>query len=442
MTRRQRRTLQWTLIIALTAIAFWITLALSEPAPPSRFTLAGGLASSSYDRVVRDLAVRVEVDDGPAVEIRNSSGSVDNLRALADGTADAALVQSGVVSAVAGTIETGSLRAIARLYSEPLWVIYRGERELTLLNQLRPTGTTRQRIYIGPDGSGTQIIARELLRANGVDARNAELVPGDSKTLLDLFARGEIDVAFIVAAPDSETLGKLFRLPGARAMNFSNHRAYARRLPYLAAIEVSQGVLSLEENLPAQPLLLLAPSATLVAREDLHPRVVEKLTKAVVARFSGGNLIDLAGEYPSSHGLEVPQHPAAQHYLAEGESWATRNLPFWLLRLLASLKLALIPILTVLIPAIKIVPRLLGMSVARAIQAHYAKLQKIEDRIRRAKTVAEVEAGLADNERLRDEVAALSHDLPTRYQNTVYDFRLHANLVRQEGIERLAGLQG
>ena len=35
---------------------------------------------------------------------------------------------------------------------------------------------------------------------------------------------GKLDVAFVVASPESEAIAKLFRTPGARAMSFSSDR--------------------------------------------------------------------------------------------------------------------------------------------------------------------------------------------------------------------------
>lgn len=426
---------KWIAIGVLTVSAFALTLMLTDRAPPDRIVLACGQVDSSYERAAKDLEKLVAADHGPKIEVRNTGGSVENLKLLAAGKVDAALLQAGVPSELASTVDTSQLRSIARVYSEPLWVFYLGDRELAMLNQF-----AGKRIYIGFEGSGTQLVSRELLAANGVDGTNAQLVTLETKAMLEAVAREELDAVFIISAPDSHAIDALFHAKNFRAMSFPNHRAYAHRVGYLAPVEFQQGTLSFKDNLPPQNLQLLAPSATLVVREETHPRVVERLTKAAVARFSRGNLIDAPGEFPSSLGLELPQHPAATRYLANGESWASRNLPFWFLRLFASLKLALIPLLGVLVPALRILPWLLGVRTMRAVRRKYVALRAIEDRIGAATTRELVEAQLVELDRLLAEIATIAKKLAARCHNVVYDFRLHAKLVREEGAARLAAL--
>lgn len=425
-------------VIAVLVIAvFLLMLTLTESTPPQRVVIAGGQVNSSYDRSSRELAEYVRSHHGPKVEVLNTAGSVDNLKRIAAGEVDAALLQTGVVTELASKIDSSDLRAVARLYSEPLWVFYRGDTEITQLTQFKPEAGKKKRIFIGFEGSGTQLVSTELLRVNGVTAANADLVLLDTSVMFEQLAAGQLDAAFIITAPDSKAVAKLFRIPGVRPMSFPNHKAYARRFPYLTAVELEQGTLSFEENLPAQPLKLLAPSAVLIVREDTHPRIVEKLTKAAVKRFSDSNLIDSAGEFPSAVGLELQQHRAAEHYMTTGETWGSRNLPFWLLSLLNTLKLALIPLLAVLVPALRIMPIILGWRTMRRVRRKYAELRAIEDRILAGK---DLEAQLAAIDALVAQVTELARKLAPRYQHAIYDFRLHAGLVREDAQERLEKL--
>jgi uncharacterized protein len=427
-----KRYVKWGAIAALTLVAFGLTLLLSESAPPTKIVFASGQSDSSYERGSLDVAALVEADDGPKVKTRETAGSVENLKLLSAGEVDAALIQTGVATELATKVDITSLRGVARLYSEPLWVFYRGD-ELVQLNQLGPVDGKRKRIFIGFDGSGTQLVSTELLRANGIDASNADLILLDTKTMLEQMERAELDVVFMISAPDSKAVNRLFRMQGVRAMSFTNQRAYSQRFPYLASVELAQGTLSFKDNVPPRDLKLVAPSAMLVVRDDTHPRVVEKLTKATVTRFSRSNLIDDAGVFPTAIGLELPQHAAAQRYMTSGESWANRNLPFWLLNLLTNLKLLLIPLLAVLVPALRIAPIVLGMRVTRAIRRNYRALRTIEEGILAGK---DIDARLAELDALLADVVVRSRNLAARHYHVVYDFRLHADLVRREAEQR------
>jgi TRAP transporter TAXI family solute receptor len=442
MSPERRRWILGGIVAVLMLVAAWITFAYTEPPPPKRVTLATGIAGGAYVNFGHDLADLVEHAHGPRVTVRATEGSAENLRLLARGDGDVAFVQSGTVSALAGTVDTSRLRAIARVYAEPLWVFYRGSAELVQLRDLRSIpGEPVRRIAVGPDGSGTSIIAFELLRDSGITPENATFARQSTRDAILAFEQREVDVLFLIASPSAESIQRLLHLPEVRLMSFANHRAYERRFPYLEAIELDQGLLSLADNIPDRPITLLAPSATLLTREDVHPRVVELFTKAATARFSAGSLLDPAGAFPDAERLEVPQHAAARRFMADGESWVSRHFPFWLLRLLARLKLVLIPVVTVLVPSVRFLPLLFRLRVQRVLKHKYEALAAVEDAMRRARTIPELQLQIDANDRLRDEVAELTMDMPERAHTAVYDFRLHANLVYQEGIERLAALK-
>jgi TRAP transporter TAXI family solute receptor len=433
----------WGGIVAgLMLLAAWITFAYTEPAPPRRVTLATGIAGGAYLNFGQDLAKLVEKAHGPRVTVRPTEGSAENLRLLARGAVDVAFVQSGTVSALASTVDTSRLRSIARLYYEPLWVFHRGAAELKDLRDLRTLGgETPRRIGIGPEGSGTSIIALELLGDSGVSEVNAQLVRSSTALAIAAFERHELDVLFLIASPRAESVQRLLHMPEVSLMSFANHVAYARRFPYLEAVELDQGLLSLEDNIPDRRIVLLAPSAVLMTREDVHPRIVELFTRAAKERFSGGDLLDAAGAFPDAELLEVPQHAAAHRFMVDGESWMSRHFPFWLLRLLARMKLIIIPIVTVLVPALRFLPLVFRLRVGRVLKKKYVALAEVEDAMRRARTIPELQAQIDATDRLRDEVADLTMDRPERAHTAVYDFRLHANLVYQEGTERLAGMK-
>lgn len=433
------RVKQWGLILLALAAVFALTRALSEPAPPKRVRLATGAHDGIYFARGGELAKQVESAGGPKVELRATAGSDENVRLLAKREVDVAFVQGGVASSLANDLDLSHLRSIARVYSEPLWVFYRADQELVQLAQLR---RPRRKIAVGPDGSGTQVVALELLRTNGVTDKNASLFRMPVDQAAAALGKGDLDVVFEVASPSAQTVQALLHAPGVRLMNFANHRAYARRLPYLAAVDLDEGLLSLADDLPAHPIVLLAPSATLVVRDDTHPRVVELFTREALALFGDGNLIDLAGEFPSSRGLELPQHEAARRFLAEGESWTSRHFSFAMVRLIATLKLILIPLVAVLLPGLRLFPILWRLRVNRLIQRHYQKLRDAETRILAAPTPEALEAELAALESLRDALAKVSERVPGSAQDSLYHWRAHVALVRQEGLDRLAKLRG
>ncbi|MEJ7602349.1 MAG: TAXI family TRAP transporter solute-binding subunit [Kofleriaceae bacterium] len=159
---RRRRIVFWGVVGTLMLAAVGLTLLWSAPPPPSRIVLATGARGDAYFFYGGKLAERMQKLDGPKADVLETRGSVENLKALAAGKVDVAFVQGGVPSALRGSVELEGLRSIARVYSEPLWVFHRADLELALLGDLR---TGNRRIGVGADGSGTQVIALELLAA-------------------------------------------------------------------------------------------------------------------------------------------------------------------------------------------------------------------------------------------------------------------------------------
>src|SRR5262249_33434393 len=135
-------------------------------------------------------------------------------------------------------------------------------------------------ISIGPHDSGTEAVGRELLRAHGIDTEDAEhvrnLSAADSRrALLD----GELDVALFVSSYKDKGLLECLKHPGIQLLNFPRDVAYAREFPYLTPVKLAEGVLDLQDNVPREDKILLAPSAMLVVRADVHPQVVDQLLK-------------------------------------------------------------------------------------------------------------------------------------------------------------------
>jgi hypothetical protein len=149
--------------------------------------------------------------DGIEVELRPSSGAVENLRRLkTDDSVDLAFIQGGI----ANEPESEDLATLGSMYLEPVWVFYRGNGELDRVAQLRG-----RRIAVGLPGSGAQLFALQLLAANGF-ATNDPQPASDRRhaDAVDALKRGEVDAFFVVGAPQAPVVNALLH---TRASNCS-----------------------------------------------------------------------------------------------------------------------------------------------------------------------------------------------------------------------------
>src|SRR5207248_1487849 len=124
--------------------------------------------------------------------------------------------------------------------------------------------------------SGTEALARVLLKQYGVSESTATLVNLALGEMRQALTEGKVDGAFLVCAYDAPVIHELVGDRRIDPGNLGIHQhAVARRFRYLQPIVLPRGVLDLEQDIPARDITLLSPRILLVARAELHPRVVE-----------------------------------------------------------------------------------------------------------------------------------------------------------------------
>ena len=128
--------------------------------------------------------------------------------------------------------------------------------------------------------------------------------------------------------------------------------------------------------------------------------------------------------------------------MISGESFLSRLLPYWGVRLAWQIQLVLLPILAVLIPLWRLYPAANAFRVDRILRRKYAALRDAEQAINASGDPTSLRAALDRLDVLRSDLETLSRRLPAQLQRDLYDWRLHVAMVRTEGEERLRRLVG
>lgn len=404
-------------------------LVFVEPPPPRRIVIAGGGEHGAYYRFATRYAAEL-AKDGLAVEVRATAGSVENLRLLGAGSVAAAIVQSGV----AGPEDPRRLVALGSLYREPLWVFTRGAK-VDRLAQL-----AGKRVGIGAPGSGTHAIARQLLAANGLIGPGAsarvDLVDSDVDACAGALRRGELDAAFFVAASTADYIRDLLRDDRLALLGFDQHEAYHRRFRFLSPVTVPAGLVDLGRGVPAADVSLLAPTAMLVARRDLHPALVPLLLAAAGRVHAEGDEVSAPGEFPSPSYCDLPVADDARHFFRSGPPVLQRLLPFWLASLVDRAKVMLIPLVMLMMPLLRATPPLMRWRTRRKIYLWYSDLRAIDQTLLANGPRADLDAELARLHAIEHQVAHV--DVPLSYMEEFYHLRLHLALLKQHLTDRLA----
>lgn len=410
-----------TLIAALIiGAAFLLAYRFVRPAPPSSFVISTGNEAGAYHLFggrYRDLLAKEKI----RVELRPSSGSLDNLKRLMDAESgvDVALVQGGVTT----PDREYDLVSLAALYYEPLWIFYRDSDNLTLLGQL-----SGKRIAAGPEGSGTRVLVTSVLQAGNALKPGVPLYPLTGMAAAEALIAGRLDAALFVAAPDAPVVQKLLKTPGIRLMSLSHAEALARRFPYLSAVTLPRGMIDLGADIPSSNVRMVAATTHLVARTDFHPALVSVLLQAATKVHGSAGVFRKAGEFPAIREGDFPISEDAQRYFKSGPPFLQRYMPFWLANLLERMLVLIVPLIAVLIPVMRIMPAFYDWRVKRKIFCWYGELKMVELEVRSKPGAADTARLLARLDEIEDGVDATR--VPLTYWDYVYTLRGHIQMVR------------
>jgi len=362
-----------------------------KPTPPKRVVLATGPEQGAYAAFGKRYAEELE-RYGVHVELRTTAGSRENLRLLRDDKngVDIAFVQGGASETVRTPEEEAEnevpLISLGSMFYEPVWIFYRAEAASKARDGvLRDIADFRGlRVNAGPRGSGIPGVVNRLLAANlmertDIDRKQLEL----TQAVVDLLA-GRLDAVVMVSAPESVLVQMLLQTPGIRLFEFTQAEAYARRYGFLNAITLARGVVDLSRNVPPRDVQLVAATCSLVAREDLHPALVQLFVQAAGRIHGKGGWISHAGQFPSPLHSEYPLARDAERYYRSGPPLLQRYLPFWLANFVERMWVAILSIAVVLIPVVRVLPPIYNYRIRSRIFRWYRDLRQIEDEIARA----------------------------------------------------------
>lgn len=417
--------------LVLLGVAYWWL----DPTPPHRVVLATGQPQGAYAAFGRRYA-EILRRNGVTVELRETAGAAENLALLTepDGPVDIAFLQGGAspMADAAQERPDARLESLGSLFHEPLWLFYRedaaerrtGQKKLTGLEQL-----AGWRVNIGSPGSGSPNLMRRLFDAVRLDPQAMTLLEEGQTPSTQALLEGRSDAIVFASAPESLLVQMLLQSPGIALFDFAESEAYARRFPFLTPVVLPRGVVDLARHIPADDVRLVAPTAVLVARERLHPALVQLFVQAAAEVHGGAGWFQRKGDFPSARNTERPLAADAERYYRTGPPALQRYLPFWLANLVDRMWPVILAIVAVMIPLSRVLPPLYTFQVRSRIFRWYRQLREIESAIGR-RPDAELLAELAELERLVEGIS-----VPLSYADELYALRSHIQLVA----ERLVG---
>lgn len=456
------------LVLGLGLLAIPIVSVINNPLPLGRIEIASGGSGGLFDELAQTYKPEL-AKYGVTLVTRPDLDGFYTLKALVvdqDSGVTAGFVKGGFVGGQQGRLATkednawhekdvAAVRSIARLFEEPLWVFTRKADAPASLRDL-----AGRRICIGSQPSGVRNVVRHLLAANGITNANATLIDAELDADAQPLLNNELDAAFLLMPPESPKVQKLLRNPALRLMNFGTEAdAYVNRFPYLSKVELHEGAVEFAPKTPEADVTLITTRPALVVRKDLHPALIALLTyaafqhpKAAFDKTGEPILFYRPGQFPIAADSEFDTAPDARavqdsHELPVllrvlGPPLTRMGLPFALTAFISEhgsqVLLALIPLLSVALPLIRIAPATYNWTIRRRLLKWYRRLKLVERRMAAMRQDPEEMAAIrAELDDIDNGVTKIR--VPLTFSSQLYDLHMHINVVRQRLINQADG---
>jgi TRAP transporter TAXI family solute receptor len=254
---------------------------------------------------------------GPAgiiLSTRTSEVSMANLRMVNAGMVDSAIAQGDVIAqGVMGRRpfrreRQTHVRVIAGLFDEQVHL-------LAMDPKIQKVGDLRgKRVLLGVEGSGTAVVARQVLAAFGIPERRVKPVKAESGSEVGLLESGKIDALFTVAGAPLDSVRELLA-HGAHLVPIDGE---GRDRLVKAVPQLSPAVIA--DAYPAtQAVQSVATRAYWITRDSAPDALIYGITRAL---FNPANRAALTGSHRAARAISLDR--AAQNPPAPLHSGAAR----------------------------------------------------------------------------------------------------------------------
>ena len=422
----------WIGLILLLFFVAWLIIKIVSPSPPGSIKMSTGVVDGAYHHFALKYQAVLR-QNGIALELQPSSGSVENLKRLNDGDVSVAFVQGGLAAEALdafGDPQDNPLRSLATTGFEPVWIF---THTLNLNDGL--AALVGKKVAVGVAGSGNRKVAIDLLKTYGVVNQKGEAVGAtqlfdeSGMAAVEKLQAHELDAMIVIAAPQAPSVVRLLNDSKLQLASLVHAEGLARRHPHFQTVVLKRGSVDPSRDLPAHDTRLLATTANLVIRDELHPALAYLLLEAATQTHRAPSLLNLPGEFPSGSGTDFPLADEAVRYFKNGRPFLQTYLPFWMANFVQRMVLILIPLIAVLLPLFKIIPPLRDWRLENRLYRRYGELKFLERDIA-TRTLSTAEALSARQQLDSIERDVIETRFPHDFSDRVHVLQQHVDYVR------------
>ncbi|MEI7597986.1 MAG: TAXI family TRAP transporter solute-binding subunit [Aestuariivirga sp.] len=256
-----------SILLVLTLVGLLVSLSYFSVAIDYSFlkaALYSGTPQGQYHAVAKKLEQAAR-DRGGSLQVVATAGAMDNIARLDDPASECApgfaFVQDGLpISADAG------IQILGRLpQPETLFLLMRRGRNIANFADLK-----HAKIGLGPVGSGTDYLMRQILEMDDINGLQLQTSNYDFETEAALVARGSIDVASIVMNENSPLIRKIISEYGLEILSPDDIEGMVSRLRWLRIGRIPSGFFDVTQPSPETDRLVAQVDTLIVANECVH----------------------------------------------------------------------------------------------------------------------------------------------------------------------------
>ncbi len=410
--------------LAIALILYGLVLGL-RLIPPKQLSIAAGTKGSAYYQIAQQYQA-ILAEDNIHLEIIETAGSQENNTLLnaAERQVDIALIQGGIKAS------KPELNALAAVFPEPLLAFARVDAQL----KGNPFYWSGKRVALGAKGSGTRLVVEQLAQLTNAPA----LASNEPETYLggkaasEALRAGQLDLAFFVAPLSAPYLQSLYSDPAIQLLPMEHGEALASQLHEAHYVDLYSGAVRYQPPYPEATTALITLVAKLVAQDDLHPALVNRLVHAAKRLHGKRETLVMSEPFPNAGLLDMNPDLYAAKLLRDGFNPLEKTLPYWIVAQINRFAILLSPIIFLLLPLFKILPALLAWRMQSRVYRYYDRLHEIDLRL-----AERDKSPLKDNEKqslaqelIEIELGLRCESLPLKYRESAYTAVQHVHLVR------------
>jgi len=307
------RTLKYTVAASMLAVAL--------PASAQQLSIATGGTGGVYYPIGGGFAEMInEHIEGAQATAEVTGASVENMGLIMRGDADMALALADTVyQAYTGTgdfdgRQIENTRALASVYPNAVQLVTLAESDIQSIGDL-----AGKRVSVGAPGSGTELNARALLEANGVNYEDFTPQRLNFNETADAIRDGDIDAGFWSVGPPTSSILNLAATRDIRLISLTDEEianaqeAEAVFAPYELAAGMYDGM--------DEAVQTIGIPNVLVVNSDMDEELAYQLTQLLFE-----NTDELIAVHPAANdttieftmnSTPVPLHPGAIRYFEE-----------------------------------------------------------------------------------------------------------------------------